>query len=147
MDYTRESNLLPYIFERLDITDREIKILVDTGAEISLIKLGYISEYCRDKIHPPPLKLIQGIGVTETIQPVGIIHANIHNVITSFFIVKDNEIFDYEDVQEDEVIIEEDISSEIGLEEKENVYSSANVEVIEEVFINWNPDWNPTRSN
>ena len=46
-----------------------------------------------------------------------------------------------------EIIIEEDISSEIGLEEKENVYSSANVEVIEEVFINWNPDWNPTRSN
>lgn len=82
---------LAYFNHKFKITDNEIKTIIDTGAEISLIKFGILSEDAKKRISHSSVSTITGISHVG-ISPVGVIQTQLFSMPITFHVINDDDI-------------------------------------------------------
>lgn len=82
---------LPYFDHLYAITNKKIKTVIDTGAEISIIKYEAITEEAKLRIKDTPVGAIKGISNKE-IKPIGVIRTQLYSMPVTFFVLKSNDI-------------------------------------------------------
>ena len=90
IDNETETHSLAYVYLKLNITEQLAKILIDTGAQVNLIKVEVLSFKAIQNINYNVTTLLKGIR--GLVKPIGTVSSIINEKECLFFVVKEADI-------------------------------------------------------